>query len=95
MGQDCNQRKFGTRLYASIHPLRTGLFATETAFILLGLQSTALRLHEMRLTDITVLGLALCGEDACVSGERRGGAAVSYTSGPGDVSASPRVNPPC
>src|SRR5215468_1120269 len=31
MAQDCNQRKFGTRLSASIHPFRTGLFATETA----------------------------------------------------------------
>ena len=32
MAQDCNQRKFGTRLSASIHPFRTGLFATETVF---------------------------------------------------------------
>jgi hypothetical protein len=41
MAQDCNQRKFGTTLDASIHPFRTGLFAIETAFIQLGLQSTA------------------------------------------------------
>ena len=43
IGRDCNQRKFGTRLFASIHLFRTGLFAIETAFIQLGLQSTALR----------------------------------------------------
>jgi len=54
MAQDCNQRKFGTRLSASIHPFRTGLFATETAFIQLGLQSTAVGPHYMRLPGTTV-----------------------------------------
>jgi hypothetical protein len=59
MAQDCNQWNFGTRLSASIHPFRTGLFATETAFIQLGLQSTVLGPHEMRLTGTTVFGLSL------------------------------------
>ena len=60
MDQDCNQRKLETTLIASIHPFRTGLFATETAIIRMGLQSTAPRPHEMRLTGITVLGLSVC-----------------------------------
>ena len=49
MAQDGNQRKFGTRLSVSIHPFRTGLFATETAFIQLGLQSTAPGPHYLQL----------------------------------------------
>jgi len=60
MAQDCNQRKFGTRLSASIYPFRTGLCATETAFIQLGLQSTAVGPHDMRLTGPAVFGLSLC-----------------------------------
>src|SRR5262245_30915115 len=60
MAQDCNQRKFGTRLSASIHPFRTGLFATETAIIRPGLQSTPVGPHYMRLTGTTVFGLSLC-----------------------------------
>ena len=58
ISQDYNQRKFGTGFYASIYPFKTGFYATETAFIQLGLQSRGPRPHEMRLTGITVLGLS-------------------------------------
>ena len=34
-------------------------------------------------------------EGACVSGERLGGAAISFTFRPGSRSVSPRVSPPC
>ena len=50
MGQDCNQRSFRTTLSASIHPFRTGLFATETAIIQPGLQSIAAGQDYLQLT---------------------------------------------
>jgi hypothetical protein len=60
MAQDCNQCVFGTSLSASLHPFRTGLCATATALIQLGLQSAAVGPHEMRLTGIAVFGLSCC-----------------------------------
>src|SRR5215475_14627548 len=80
MAQDCNQRKFGTRLSASIHPFRTGLFATETAIIRLGLQSTALGPHSMRLTGTTVFGLSLCERETHASLENALEVLLSRTS---------------
>jgi hypothetical protein len=43
-------------LSASIHLPRTGLSASETAFIQPGLQSTVLGPHYMQLDALTVLG---------------------------------------
>src|SRR5215831_3627132 len=58
--RDCNQRKFGTGLYASIYPFKTGFCATETAISGTGLQSRRPGPHYMQLPRITVLDLALC-----------------------------------
>ena len=62
MAQDCNQRKFETRLSASIHPFRTGLFATETATILAGQQWIAAGQHYLQLTRDLACALPA---DAC------------------------------
>jgi hypothetical protein len=56
MTQDCNQGIFGTGLSASIHPLRTGLFATEPAMIRFGLQSPEWGPDYLQLNALTVLG---------------------------------------
>src|SRR5438067_1290033 len=56
MAQDCNQRIFGNGLSASIHPPRTGLFASQPAINRLGLQSTVVGPHYLQLDALTVLG---------------------------------------
>src|SRR5215475_12087439 len=94
MAQDCNQRKFGTRFSASIYPFRTGLFATETAFIQLSLQSTAPGPHYMRLTRPAVFGLSLWRGSTCISRERLGGVPVSYISRLGAESVSSHLKLP-
>src|SRR5687767_14055162 len=94
MAQDCNQRKLGTRLSASLHPFRTGLFATETAFIQLELQSTALGPHGMRLTEPPSSACLYARGSICISRERLGGAPVSYISRPGTESVSSHLKAP-
>src|SRR5947208_5365407 len=94
MGQDCNQRKLGTTLFATIHRPRTTLSATETAFTRPGLQSTAPGPHYLRRDEITVSSACPQHPIPSSAGKRPGGASVSYTSRPGNESVSPRLNPP-
>ena len=49
MAQDCNQRVFETTFAASITPLKTTLFASETAISGTGLQSAAVGPHYLQL----------------------------------------------
>ena len=94
MGQDCNQRKLGTTLIASIHPSGTGFCATETAFIRPGLQSTAPGPHYLRLDESTVSSACPQHPIPLCAGKRPGGAPVSYASRPGHGSVSLGYNSP-